>query len=44
MGTPATKQPAGTLRWITASDNLTAQALYDQVATRATWVTYEKET
>jgi ribosomal protein S18 acetylase RimI-like enzyme len=34
----------GTLRWITASDNLTAQALYDQVATRATWVTYEKET
>ena len=34
----------GTLRWITASDNLTAQALYDQVATRASWVTYEKET
>jgi ribosomal protein S18 acetylase RimI-like enzyme len=34
----------GTLRWITASDNATAQRLYDTVATRTTWVTYEKET
>lgn len=34
----------GTLRWITASDNLTAQRLYDRVATRTTWVTYERET
>lgn len=34
----------GTLRWITASDNTTAQRLYDTVATRTTWVTYEKET
>ena len=34
----------GTLRWITASDNVTAQRLYDTVATRASWVTYEKET
>jgi len=34
----------GTLRWITASDNLTAQRLYDRVATRTGWVTYEKET
>lgn len=34
----------GTLRWITASDNSTAQRLYDTVATRTTWVTYEKET
>lgn len=34
----------GTLRWITASDNRTAQRLYDTVATRTTWVTYEKET
>ena len=33
----------GTLRWITASDNTTAQRLYDTVATRTTWVTYEKE-
>ena len=34
----------GTLRWITASDNSRAQSLYDTVATRTTWVTYEKET
>ena len=34
----------GTLRWITAADNSTAQGLYDTVATRTTWVTYEKET
>jgi ribosomal protein S18 acetylase RimI-like enzyme len=34
----------GTLRWITAADNSTAQRLYDRVATRTTWVTYEKET
>ena len=34
----------GTLRWITASDNTTAQRLYDKVATRTTWVTYERET
>ena len=33
----------GTLRWITASDNTTAQGLYDKVATRTTWVTYERE-
>lgn len=31
----------GTLRWITAETNLTAQRLYDRVATRTTWVTYE---
>lgn len=34
----------GTLRWITASDNTTAQRLYDKVAIRTTWVTYERET
>ena len=34
----------GTLRWITADDNVTAQRVYDRLATRATWVTYEKET
>lgn len=34
----------GTLRWITADDNLTAQRVYDRVATRTRWVTYEKET
>lgn len=31
----------GTLRWITAADNATAQRVYDRVATRTTWVTYE---
>jgi GNAT superfamily N-acetyltransferase len=31
----------GTLRWITAADNATAQRVYDKVATKATWVTYE---
>ncbi len=31
----------GTLRWITAADNTTAQRVYDRVATRTTWVTYE---
>jgi len=34
----------GTLRWITASDNLRAQSVYNKLATRKTWVTYEKET
>jgi ribosomal protein S18 acetylase RimI-like enzyme len=33
----------GTVRWITADDNLTAQRVYDKVATRAGWVTYELE-
>lgn len=33
----------GTVRWITAADNLRAQRVYDRVATRASWVTYEKE-
>jgi len=31
----------GSLRWITAADNHTAQALYDKVATRTSWVMYE---
>ena len=34
----------GTLRWITAADNHTAQGLYDQIATKTTWVMYETET
>ena len=33
----------GTFRWITADDNTTAQRLYDRIATRSRWVTYEKE-
>jgi ribosomal protein S18 acetylase RimI-like enzyme len=31
----------GTLRWITAESNERAQRIYDRVATRTTWVTYE---
>ncbi len=34
----------GTLRWITAASNVRAQSLYDRLATRTTWLTYEKET
>ena len=31
----------GTISWITADDNFTAQSVYDKVATRTRWVTYE---
>lgn len=31
----------GTLRWITADDNVTAQRVYDKLAKKTTWVTYE---
>jgi GNAT superfamily N-acetyltransferase len=31
----------GTLRWITAEDNATAQRVYNRLAKRTTWVTYE---
>jgi GNAT superfamily N-acetyltransferase len=34
----------GDVRWITAEDNHTAQRLYDTLATRTTWVMYEKNT
>jgi len=40
----AASHGGGTLRWITAADNETAQHVYDRIATRATWVTYERET
>jgi len=33
----------GTVRWITAKDNVTARGLYDTLAKRTTWVMYEKE-
>lgn len=39
----ATAAGGGTFRWITADDNTTAQRLYDRIATRSRWVTYEKE-
>ncbi len=31
----------GTISWITADDNHTAQRVYDRLATRTHWVTYE---
>lgn len=31
----------GVLRWITAADNERAQRVYDRIATRTTWLTYE---
>jgi ribosomal protein S18 acetylase RimI-like enzyme len=40
----AASDGGGKLRWITAADNTTAQSVYDKVATRTTWVTYEKAT
>lgn len=33
----------GTLRWVTAESNVTAQRVYDRIAKRTTWVTYEVE-
>ncbi len=33
--------PGGTLRWITAADNARAQRVYDRLAKRTSWVTYE---
>jgi GNAT superfamily N-acetyltransferase len=31
----------GTISWITAGDNDAAQSVYDKIAARQTWVTYE---
>lgn len=39
----ATAHGGGTLRWITADDNHRAQRVYDRIATKATWITYERE-
>jgi len=44
VGERAASDGGGTLRWITAADNLTAQRVYDKVATKMGWVTYERET
>lgn len=37
----AAERGVSIVRWITAADNETAIRLYDTVATRTTWVTYE---
>ncbi|MGH1548588.1 GNAT family N-acetyltransferase [Leifsonia poae] len=39
----AEERGLGVVQWITAHDNDTAQKLYDQVANRTQWVTYEIE-
>jgi ribosomal protein S18 acetylase RimI-like enzyme len=40
----AAARGGGTLRWITAAENTRAQSVYDRVARRTSWVTFEKET
>ena len=37
----AVAQGWSVLRWITAEDNLRARTLYDRVATKTPWVTYD---
>ena len=37
----AASRRLGVVSWITANDNATAQRLYDKVAERTTWVTYD---
>jgi GNAT superfamily N-acetyltransferase len=44
VGRDAATRGWAKLRWITAEDNATARALYDQIAMRTAWVTYEMST
>lgn len=37
----ARDEGASVVRWITADDNATAQRLYDRVATKTRWLTYD---
>ncbi|MGT2426948.1 GNAT family N-acetyltransferase [Amnibacterium kyonggiense] len=37
----AAEEGASVVRWITASDNATARAVYDRVASATSWVTYD---
>jgi GNAT superfamily N-acetyltransferase len=39
----ARREDGGVLRWVTAESNATAQRVYDKLAKRTTWVTYEIE-
>ncbi|WGP07830.1 GNAT family N-acetyltransferase [Bacillus subtilis] len=41
LRTEAKGAGASVVRWITASDNSTAQALYDRLGARTGWVTYD---
>lgn len=40
----AAEHGGGDLRWITAADNTSAQALYSTLATKTSWVMFEKDT
>jgi ribosomal protein S18 acetylase RimI-like enzyme len=37
----ARERGAGVVRWITANDNFVGQKLYDRLASRTMWVTYD---
>ncbi len=39
----AAEEGASVVRWITADDNATAQRLYDRVATKTRWLTYDAQ-
>lgn len=41
IGLARASEPAGTLRWITADDNARAKRVYDRIAKKTSWVTYE---
>ena len=41
LGEMARERGMNKVRWITAADNATAQRLYDDMAERTTWVTYD---
>ncbi|MCU1534847.1 MAG: histone acetyltransferase [Glaciihabitans sp.] len=43
IGDYARSRGATVVRWQTAEDNYTAQSVYNRLANRTTWVTYEKE-
>lgn len=40
----STRGGCGIVRWITAADNVPGQRLYDTLATKTTWVTYDRPT
>lgn len=41
LGEIAAAENLSVVRWITAADNVSAQGLYDSLATRTSWVTYD---
>lgn len=43
LRTHANANGGGTISWITSDDNLTAQSVYNKLAKRARWVTYEMD-